>query len=152
MYREDRRLLGVHIVGTGATELIHIGQAVLGLQGRLDYFLMTAMNYPTLAECYKVAALDAHNKLSASGGGPLVPRLRASPVASSFLDGVNVASLALMAVVTFQLGRAALVDLPTAGIALVSALLLLRLKVNATFLIAGGALVGWTVHQLGALR
>jgi NAD(P) transhydrogenase len=64
-HREDRRLLGVHVVGTGATELIHIGQAVLGLRGGLDYFLTTAFNYPTLAECYKVAALDAFNKLSA---------------------------------------------------------------------------------------
>jgi len=62
-HREDRRLLGVHTVGTGATELIHIGQAVLGLGGGLDYFLSTAFNYPTLAECYKVAALDAFNKL-----------------------------------------------------------------------------------------
>ncbi len=64
-HREDRHLLGVHVVGTGATELIHIGQAVLGLGGGLDYFLTTAFNYPTLAECYKVAALDAFNKLSA---------------------------------------------------------------------------------------
>ncbi len=64
-HRENRRLLGVHAVGTGATELIHIGQAVLGLGGGLDYFLSTAFNYPTLAECYKVAALDAFNKLSA---------------------------------------------------------------------------------------
>lgn len=62
-HRETRRLLGVHVVGTGATELIHIGQAVLGLQGGLEYFLTTAFNYPTLAECYKVAALDAYNKL-----------------------------------------------------------------------------------------
>ena len=62
-HRGDRRLLGVHVVGTGATELIHIGQAVLGLRGGLDYFLSTAFNYPTLAECYKVAALDAFNKL-----------------------------------------------------------------------------------------
>ena len=65
-HREDRRLLGVHAIGTGATELIHIGQAVLGLGGGLDYFLGTVFNYPTLAECYKVAALDAHNKLSRS--------------------------------------------------------------------------------------
>lgn len=64
-HREDRRLLGVHVVGTGATELVHIGQAVLGLGGGLEYFLTTAFNYPTLAECYKVAALDAFNKLSA---------------------------------------------------------------------------------------
>lgn len=63
-HREDHRLLGVHAVGTGATELIHIGQAVLGLGGGLDYFLSTAFNYPTLAECYKVAALDAFNKLT----------------------------------------------------------------------------------------
>jgi NAD(P) transhydrogenase len=65
--REDRRLLGVHAIGTGATELIHIGQAVLGLGGGLDFFLETVFNYPTLAECYKVAALDAFNKLSHSG-------------------------------------------------------------------------------------
>lgn len=63
-HRQDHRLLGVHAVGTGATELIHIGQAVLGLGGGLDYFLSTAFNYPTLTECYKVAALDAFNKLA----------------------------------------------------------------------------------------
>jgi len=62
--REDRRLLGVHIIGTAATELVHIGQAVLALGGGLDYFLHTVFNYPTLAECYKVAALNAANKLS----------------------------------------------------------------------------------------
>jgi NAD(P) transhydrogenase len=61
--RETRQLLGVHVIGTGATELIHIGQAVLALDGKLDYFLRTVFNYPTLAECYKVAALDASNKL-----------------------------------------------------------------------------------------
>ena len=63
-HREDRRLLGVHVIGTNATELVHIGQAVLGLGAGLDYFLNTVFNYPTLAECYKVAALDAANKLA----------------------------------------------------------------------------------------
>ena len=63
-HREDRRLLGVHAIGTGVTELIHIGQAVLGLGGGLDYFLETIFNYSTLAECYRVAALDALHKLS----------------------------------------------------------------------------------------
>jgi len=63
-HRETRRLLGAHVIGTGATELIHIGQCVIGLGGGLDYFLETVFNYPTLAECYKVAALDAHNRLS----------------------------------------------------------------------------------------
>lgn len=62
-HREDHRLLGIHCIGTGATELVHVGQAVLGLGGGLDYFLRTVFNYPTLAECYKVAALDASNKL-----------------------------------------------------------------------------------------
>lgn len=63
-HRETRQLLGVHVIGLGATELVHIGQAVLGLGGGLDYFLTTVFNYPTMAECYKVAALDAFNKLS----------------------------------------------------------------------------------------
>ena len=62
-HRKDRRLLAVHCLGTGATELVHVGQAVLALGGGLDYFLETVFNYPTLAECYKVAALDASNKL-----------------------------------------------------------------------------------------
>ena len=61
--RETRRLLGVHIVGEGATELIHIGQAVLNLGGTLDYFVENTFNYPTLAEAYKVAALDAWNRM-----------------------------------------------------------------------------------------
>ena len=60
---ETRRLLGVHIVGEGATELIHIGQAVLNLKGTLDYFIENTFNYPTLAEAYKIAALDAWNRM-----------------------------------------------------------------------------------------
>jgi NAD(P) transhydrogenase len=60
---ETRRLLGVHIVGEGATELIHIGQAVLNLGGTLDYFVENTFNYPTLAEAYKVAALDVWNRM-----------------------------------------------------------------------------------------
>jgi NAD(P) transhydrogenase len=76
--RDDGRLLGAHCIGTGATELIHIGQAVLALGGGLDYFLKTVFNYPTLAECYKVAAFNAANKLqyarsavAGSGAPPL---------------------------------------------------------------------------------
>jgi chromate transporter len=73
---------------------------------------------------------------------PLVARVRRSPLASAFLDGVNVASLALMAVVTVQLGRTALVDWPTMAIAAVSAVLLVRFRVNTTWLVVGGAAVG----------
>jgi NAD(P) transhydrogenase len=60
-----RRLLGVHIVGEGATELIHIGQAVLNLKGTIDYFIENTFNYPTLAEAYKIAGLDAWNRMAA---------------------------------------------------------------------------------------
>jgi len=59
----DKKLLGVHIVGEGATELIHIGQAVLNLGGTLDFFVQNTFNYPTLAEAYKIAALDAWNRM-----------------------------------------------------------------------------------------
>ena len=59
----SRRLLGAHIVGEGATELIHIGQAVLNLGGTLEYFVENTFNYPTLAEAYKIAALDAWNRM-----------------------------------------------------------------------------------------
>jgi NAD(P) transhydrogenase len=60
---KTRRLLGVHIVGEGATELIHIGQAVLNLKGTIDYFIENTFNYPTLAEAYKIAGLDAWNRM-----------------------------------------------------------------------------------------
>ncbi len=65
VHRETRLLLGVHILGTAATELIHIGQAFIALGGTLDVLVDTVFNYPTFAECYKVAALDAYNKLRA---------------------------------------------------------------------------------------
>jgi NAD(P) transhydrogenase len=61
---KTRRLLGVHIIGEGATELIHIGQAVLNLKGTIDYFIENTFNYPTLAEAYKIAALDAWNRMA----------------------------------------------------------------------------------------
>jgi chromate transporter len=84
--------------------------------------------------------------------GPLVPKLRASPAAGAFLDGVNVASLALMAVVTAQLARAAIVDPWTAGIGVAAGALLLRFKTNSTWLVLGGAIVGLTAHLLGLAR
>lgn len=63
-HQETRQLLGVHIMGEGASELVHIGQAVLSFNGTIDYFINTVFNYPTLAECYKIAALDGLNRLS----------------------------------------------------------------------------------------
>ena len=63
-HRETRLILGVHIIGEGASELLHIGQAVLILGGTVEYFVDTVFNYPTLAECYKAAAFNGLNKLS----------------------------------------------------------------------------------------
>jgi chromate transporter len=77
-----------------------------------------------------------------AASGPLIPRLRRSPTAGAALDGVTVASLALMTVVTFQLGRAALPDVVTWSIAGVSLLLLLRYHVNSVWLVAGGLVAG----------
>ncbi|HUF52234.1 MAG TPA: Si-specific NAD(P)(+) transhydrogenase [Dehalococcoidia bacterium] len=80
------RLVGIHAVGVHASELIHIGQAVMAFGGRIDYFIDTVFNYPTLAECYKAAALDAANDLRRAGTygnidmfvpAPPVPRLEA---------------------------------------------------------------------------
>jgi len=63
-HRETREILGVHIIGEGASELLHIGQAVMVLKGTIDYFVDNVFNYPTLAECYKAAAFNGLNKLS----------------------------------------------------------------------------------------
>jgi NAD(P) transhydrogenase len=65
-HRNTRRLLGVHIIGAEAAELVHIGQAVLALGGHVDYFVDTVFNYPTLAECYKTAAFDGINRIGLS--------------------------------------------------------------------------------------
>jgi chromate transporter len=74
--------------------------------------------------------------------GPLIPRIRRSPTAGAVLDGVNVASLALMAAVTIELGRTAIIDLPTAALAAIGAVVLVRYKPNSAWLVLGGAIVG----------
>jgi NAD(P) transhydrogenase len=63
-HRDTRKVLGVHIIGEGAAELVHIGQAVMTLDGTVDYFIETVFNYPTLAECYKVAAFNGLGRLN----------------------------------------------------------------------------------------
>jgi chromate transporter len=77
---------------------------------------------------------------------PLIPRLRASPSTAAFLDGVNVASIALMAIVTVRLGRAAIVDVFTAALCIVGVLLLVRFKWNSSWLVLAGALAGFAAH------
>ncbi len=69
-HREDGRLLGVHVIGEGAAELVHIGQTVMNFGGTIDYFIDNVFNYPTLAECYKVAALCGINRMAAWESGP----------------------------------------------------------------------------------
>jgi chromate transporter len=83
-----------------------------------------------------------------AASNPLIPRLRRSRWTAGFLDGVNVASLGLMAAVTWHLGRAALVDGVTVGIALIAAVLLFRLRPNSAWLVLGGALIGLATHLL----
>jgi chromate transporter len=82
--------------------------------------------------------------------GRLIPRVRQSRLAGAFLDGVNVAAVALMAAVSWQLGRAALVDIPTTAIAVASGALLLRFRVNSAWLVLGGALAGFAISVLRA--
>ena len=82
---DTRELLGVHIIGTGASELIHIGQAVMAFGGTVDYFVNTVFNYPTLAECYKTAAFDGINRL---GSVPeLEPKLEPAPAVGAVVSG-----------------------------------------------------------------
>src|ERR1051325_3489840 len=77
--------------------------------------------------------------------GPLVPRIRRSPIAGAVLDGVNAASLAIMAAVAIALGRAAIVDVPTAALAAISAALLIRYRLNSAWLVRGGAVAGTAI-------
>jgi len=80
--------------------------------------------------------------------GPLIPRLRRSPAAGAFLDGVNAASLALMAVVMIQRSQAAFVDPPTIAVGSTAALLLLRYKANSVWPVLGGMLAGMLIHAM----
>jgi chromate transporter len=81
-----------------------------------------------------------------AASGPLVPRIRRSPTAGAFLDGVNSASLALMTVVTYQLGRAAIVDFTTIALAIISGVILFWFRVNSAWLVLVGAIAGWLLY------
>jgi chromate transporter len=84
--------------------------------------------------------------LFVAASGPLVPRIRRSATAGAFLDGVNAAALALMVFVTYQLGRAAIVDITTIALALTSAIVLFRFRVNSAWLVLGGGIAGWLLY------
>jgi chromate transporter len=81
-----------------------------------------------------------------AASGPLVPRIRRSAIAGAFLDGVNAAALALMVVVTYQLGRAAIFDFTTIALAIISGAILVRFRLNSALLILGGGIAGWLLY------
>ena len=81
-----------------------------------------------------------------AASGPLVPRIRRSPTAGSFLDGVNAAAMSLMVVVTYQLGRAAIIDLPTIALAVISGVLLFGFRLNSAWLVLSGGIAGWLLY------
>ncbi|MGE6740193.1 Si-specific NAD(P)(+) transhydrogenase [Allorhizobium pseudoryzae] len=89
---KTRRLLGVHIVGEGATELVHIGQAVLNLKGTVEYFVENTFNYPTLAEAYKIAGLDAWNRMGEGPKEAPVATAQSTDVATASVEPLSVAA------------------------------------------------------------
>ena len=82
-HRQSRAVLGVHIIGTSATELVHIGQVAIAFGATIDYFVDAVLNYPTFAECYKVAALDGYNKIGPPPGGVPPPGSGLHPAPTS---------------------------------------------------------------------
>jgi chromate transporter len=122
-------------------DAVAVGQVTPGPVFTTATFVGYVLGGPTAAAVATIAIfLPAFVFVAISG--PLVPRIRRSRTAGAVLDGVNVASLALMAAVTLQLGRAAIRDLPTAVLAAVGAVVLIRYKPNSAWLVLGGALVG----------
>jgi chromate transporter len=82
-----------------------------------------------------------------AASGPLVPRIRRSPIAGAFLDGVNAAALALMVFVTYQLGRAAIMDFTTIALAVISGAILFSFRLNSAWLVLGGGIAGWFLYR-----
>ena len=122
-------------------DAVAIGQATPGPVFTTATFLGYLLRGPVGAAVATVGIfLPAFLLVAVSG--PLIPYIRRSATAGAFLDGVNVASLALMAAVSYQLGRAAIVDWVTVGLAIAGAILLLRFRINSAWLVLGGALVG----------
>lgn len=130
-------------------DAIAVGQVTPGPVFTTATFIGYLLAGPSGA-CVATAGIFLPAFIFVALSGPLVPRLRASKRAGAFLDGLNVASVALMAVVTAQLGRTALIDLPTWLLALTAAFLLIRYKLNATWLVLGGAAIGAALSALRA--
>lgn len=125
-------------------DAIAVGQVTPGPVFTTATFIGYLLGGPTAAVVATVGIfLPAFIFVAISG--PFVPRMRASPTLGAFLDGLNVASLALMAVVSWQLARVAIIDGPTLALATVAGFLLLKYRVNSAWLVLGGALAGWLI-------
>lgn len=123
-------------------DAIAVGQITPGPVFTTATFIGYVLSGPTGAAVATIGIfLPAFSFVAVSG--PLVPRIRKSATAGAFLDGINATSLALMVVVTYQLGRAAIVDVPTIVLALTSAVLLFYFRLNSAWLVLGGAFAGW---------
>jgi chromate transporter len=122
-------------------DAVAVGQLTPGPVSTTATFIGYVLGGPT-AGLVATAGIFLPAFVFVAASGPLVPRLRRSRLAGGFLDGVNVASLALMAEVTWSLGRAAIVDLPTAILAVVSAIALLRFRLSSAWLVLAGAIAG----------
>ena len=139
--RSDLVLHRAWVTDAQLVDAVAIGQVTPGPVFTTATFLGYLLRGPAGAVAATVGIfLPAFILVAVSG--PLIPLLRRSATAGAFLDGVNVASLALMAAVSYQLGRAAIVDWLTIALAVMSGILLLRFRVNSAWLVLGGALVG----------
>lgn len=129
-------------------DAIAVGQATPGPVFTTATFIGYVLGGPKGAAVATVGIfLPAFVFVAASG--PLVPRIRRSQTAGAFLDGVNATALSLMFVVTFQLGRTALVDIKTIALALISAIIVFRFRVNSVWLILAGGFAGWVLYRGG---
>ena len=148
-----RSLLAV----TGIAELTAVVQSVVaGIELSRGHQVMSAATFVgyllagTPGALVATAGIFAPAFAFVAASGPLLPRLRASRVAGAFLDGVNVASLALMAAVSLRLGRSAIVDLPTAVLGALALAALWRYRVNSAWLVLGGAVASWAMSRWAA--
>jgi chromate transporter len=139
--RADLVVLRTWVTDAQLVDAVAIGQVTPGPVFTTATFLGYLLRGPTGALVATVGIfLPAFILVAISG--PLISLIRRSEITGFFLDGVNVASLALMAAVSYQLGRSAIVDWLTAGLVVVSAVLLLRFRINSAWLVLGGAIIG----------
>ncbi len=136
------------LTNTQLIDAVAVGQVTPGPVFTTATFIGYLLAGP-LGAVVSTVAIFLPSFVIVAASGPLIPRLRRSPIASAFLDGLNVASVALMATVTWHLARSAIVDWITAALLVIGWLLLLRFRINSVWLIVGAAIVGVVRWWLG---